>query len=183
MARGSSKSGKSGGSGTDEEGPALWKTYTQDIAPIRGKKHSKDAPAAKPPPVKTSQAKTVTPPVIKPVKQAVEKQPAQLDARTEQRLRKGQMPLDGTIDLHGMTQAEAHGKLNGFIKRAYAKKKRCLLVITGKGRTGEGVLRQKLPQWLAIPPFNEIVLKIYPAAIEHGGTGAWYVYLKRQRDY
>ncbi len=180
MARGS---GKSGDEDKDAEGPSLWKAYTKDIVPMPGKKTRDAAPAAK----KTPSGKTaghasfappVRPPAAKPDRQA-----PQLDARTNQRLRRGQVPIDGKIDLHGMTQAEAHEKLNGFIKRAYAKQKRCLLVITGKGKMGEGVLRQKLPLWLGMAPLKDIVLKIHPAIQEHGGGGAWYVYLKRQRDY
>jgi len=176
------KSGKSGGD-EDPEGPSLWKAYTNDIAPMRGKKSRKAVTVPekilpKKTAVRTASALPIVPPVAIPEKQA-----PQLDARTDQRLRRGQVPIDGKLDLHGMIQAEAHERLNDFIKRAYAKKKRCLLIITGKGKKGEGVLRQKLPQWLSVPPIKDVILKIYPAAAEHGGTGAWYVYLKRQRDY
>lgn len=182
MGRGSGKSGKSGTGERDADGAVLWKAYTRDISPLPGKKTIDDAPAAKKASVRRAQSTPSFPPAKMPGS-AVEKQAPQLDARTEQRLRRGQLPIEGTLDLHGMTQAEAHERLDGFIKRAYARKKRCLLVITGKGRSGEGVLRQRLPQWLALPPLREIVLKIQPAAPEHGGTGACYIYLKRQRDY
>ncbi len=182
MGRASGKGGKSGDGPADEEGPALWKSYTRDISPLPGKKASPAAPSAKKIFAKTAERAAALAP-SKPAKISVEKQAPQLDARTEQRLKRGQIAIEGTLDLHGMTQAEAHEKLNGFIKRAYGRKKRCLLVITGKGRMGEGVLRQKLPLWLSLPPMQDMVLKIHPAAAEHGGTGACYVYLKRQRDY
>ena len=182
MARASGKGGKSGAGKADTEGPDLWKAYTRDISPMPGKKIPGNAPAAKKAGAKPA-SQTAQAPIIPSVKPMPEKQAPQLDARTEQRLRRGQLPIDGTLDLHGLTQAGAHEKLDGFIKRAYARKKRCLLVITGKGRAGPGVLKQKLPQWLSMPPLQDIILKIYPAAQEHGGTGAWYVYLKRQRDY
>ncbi len=183
MGRGNGKSGKPGGGEADAEGPVLWKTYTRDIVPLPGKKIADNAPAAKKTSIKTRERSSVSAPAAAPLKPVAEKQAPQLDARTDQRLRRGQLPIDGTLDLHGMTQAEAHERLEGFVQRAYARKKRCLLIITGKGRSGPGVLRQKLPQWLSLPPLQGMVLKIYPAAAEHGGSGAWYVYLKRQRDY
>lgn len=115
-------------------------------------------------------------------------QPAQLDARTEARLRRGQMPIEGRIDLHGCTQDEAHRRLNAFLGRAHADGKRCVLVITGKGGSRStdgdspiGVLRSKLPLWITLPPLAPIVLKALPAALKDGGSGAWYIYLKRNR--
>jgi DNA-nicking Smr family endonuclease len=74
--------------------------------------------------------------------------------------------------------------LNEFVVNAQAGGKRCVLVITGKGLSrGVGVLRQKLPQWIAMPPLRGLVLKSYPAVQRDGGTGAWYLYLKRDRGY
>lgn len=100
------------------------------------------------------------------------------------------MPIEARLDLHGMTQEQAHTRLVDFITRAHAAGKRCILVITGKGlsrghgeETSTGVLRQKLPLWLSMPPLRSLVLKSYPAIQRDGGTGAWYLYLKRTRDY
>jgi DNA-nicking Smr family endonuclease len=184
MVRGSKKGGNSGMGGQDAEGPLLWKTYTRNIPPISGKKVPETSPSV----TVSSTKKPLTKSLITPVKPTASpkrpEQPAQLDGRLEQRLRSGQVPLEGTLDLHGMTQAEAHGRLNQYVVNAHGRGKRCLLIITGKGRgTGEGVLRQKLPQWMAMPPLKDIVLKILPAVQSHGGSGAWYVYLKRSRDY
>jgi DNA-nicking Smr family endonuclease len=180
MARGTGKKGKSGGSG-DEEGPGLWNAYVRDVVPMQGRGDLPgDLPAKTTRKTKARDNVSVPAPLPKPVREA-----PQLDARTGQRLRRGQVPIEGTLDLHGMTQQEAHLKLNDYIAKAYARKKRCMLVITGKGKSGEGagVLRQKFPQWMQMSPLREIVLKIQPAIQSHGGTGAWYVYLKRQRDY
>ena len=64
-------------------------------------------------------------------------------------------------------------------------------MITGKGnskKTSEawleqkpGILKQRLPQWLEMAPLNRLVLRHYPAQAEHGGGGAFYIYLKRER--
>lgn len=182
MARGAGKGGNSGKDTPDSEEIRLWEEYTRDIAPVKKKPsfQKEPRPAKETPPRKKEKAAPL--PAVKNTSH-VQHAPPQLDARLDQRLRRGQVPLDGTLDLHGMTQAEAHEKLNGYIVRAHGQGKRCLLVITGKGRGGEGVLKQNFPQWMAMPPLGNIVLKIVPAAQSHGGSGAWYVYLKRIRDY
>ncbi len=182
MARGQGKGGNSGKDKPDEEEIRLWEDYTRDIVPVRKRAvvRKEPAPAKKPP--APSKETAIKLPAPKAVSQ-VQREPAQLDARLDQRLRRGQVPLDGTLDLHGMTQQEAHERLGAYIASAHARRKRCLLVITGKGRGGEGILKQKFPQWMAMAPLKDIVLKIVPAIRSHGGSGAWYVYLKRTRDY
>lgn len=110
---------------------------------------------------------------------------AGIDRRTEEKLRRGQMPIDARLDLHGMTQAQAHKALQAFVDECRAMEKRVLLVITGKGGRneggGEGVLRKSLPQWLKEPDMAPKVLSFKPARPQHGGTGAFYVLLRRQR--
>ena len=108
---------------------------------------------------------------------------AGLDKRTAQRLKRGQLAIDGRIDLHGMTQAEAHGALTAYLERAQGPTRRCILVITGKGRVSEngGVLRVMAPRWLNAPANRARVLAIAPAQPKDGGAGALYVLLRRQR--
>lgn len=183
MARGAGKGGNSGNDKPDTEEIRLWEDYTRDILPVKKKpSHPKsDSAPAKKPAVRKKETAT---PSVAPVKAASQvQQPPQLDGKLDQRLRRGQVPLDGTLDLHGMTQEEAHRTLNAYILNAQGRGKRCLLIVTGKGRGGEGVLKQKFPQWMAMAPLGEIVLKIVPAIQSHGGSGAWYVYLKRVRGY
>lgn len=178
MGRGQGKGGKSGGGPEDDP---LWADYTSDITPI-DKKPAKTiiTPSEK---AVVKRVKASAPPLPAPVSKP-QQQPPQLDGRLEQRLKRGQVAIDGTLDLHGMTQEQAHTKLNGYITTAQARGKRCLLIITGKGRVSEaGVLKQKFPQWCAMAPLKDIILKILPAVQKDGGSGAWYVYLKRQRDY
>jgi DNA-nicking Smr family endonuclease len=119
-----------------------------------------------------------------------------LDKRSAQRLQRGKTEIDGRIDLHGMTQAEARSALTGFVTNGHRHDRRCLLVITGKGRRasegrdapgsdegrGEpGVLRRMVPRWLKEAPLAERVLAYSPAQPKHGGSGALYVLLKRRR--
>ena len=104
--------------------------------------------------------------------------------RTALRLKRGQLAIEGRIDLHGMTQDKAHRALEGFLTASQAAGKRCVLVITGKGLrpTGEtGVLRNLVPRWMNAPAIRGRVLGFSTAQPRDGGTGALYVLLKRKR--
>ena len=106
-----------------------------------------------------------------------------LDKRTAQRLRRGQLAIEARLDLHGLTQAEAHHALNGFLGNAQAAGKRSVLVITGKGRVdqGYGVLRRAVPHWLNLPHNRGRIIAVHDAQPRDGGSGALYVLLKKRR--
>ena len=84
------------------------------------------------------------------------------------------------LDLHGMTQDEARARLAAFLARAHAEGWRAVMVITGKGSRGDGVLRRYAPEWLAAPDLRHIVAGVAEAHRRHGGEGALYVALKRK---
>lgn len=105
-----------------------------------------------------------------------------VDRRTADRFRRGKMGIDGRIDLHGMTQEQAHGALHSFIESRYASGARCVLVITGKGARGEGILRRVVPRWLNDARLRPLILSFSHAQIPDGGEGALYVLLRRQRE-
>lgn len=116
--------------------------------------------------------------------------PLNMDRKTFGRLKRGKMVPEARLDLHGMTLDQAHPALAAFIMRAQAQGKRLVLVITGKGKSSDdggpipvrhGVLRHAVPQWLSVPPLAQAVLQISEAHLKHGGTGAYYVYLRRSR--
>jgi len=91
------------------------------------------------------------------------------------------MAIEARLDLHGMTQDEAHRALARFIARAQDDDRRAVLVITGKGGPGrEGVLRRAVPRWLAEPPCRARVLAVETAQPRDGGAGALYVLLRRR---
>lgn len=116
--------------------------------------------------------------------------PLNMDRKTYGRLQRGKLTPEARIDLHGMTMDRAHPALVRFILSAQASGKRLVLVITGKGRRSEddgpiptprGVLKHQVPQWLASPPLAHAVMQISPAHHRHGGSGAYYVYLRKSR--
>lgn len=115
--------------------------------------------------------------------------PLQMDAKTHGKMTKGKLTPEARIDLHGLTLSEAHPELIGFILNAQSAGMRLVLVITGKGKRGQdigpipqrmGVLRHQVPQWLRLPPLGAAVLQVSEAHLKHGGTGAYYVYLRRR---
>lgn len=117
-------------------------------------------------------------------------QPLNMSKREYARLKRGKMIPEARIDLHGMTVDQAHGSLVAFVMRAQAEGKRLVLVITGKGKkrddggpipVRQGVLRHNVPHWLSVPPLAQIVLQVKEAHARHGGGGAYYVYLRRNR--
>ena len=85
-----------------------------------------------------------------------------------------------TVDLHNLNQDRARAALTGFILRAHAEGERTVLVITGKGALGDGILRRRTPDWLAEPPLRAVVAGLSEAHVKHGGAGALYVALKRR---
>jgi DNA-nicking Smr family endonuclease len=108
--------------------------------------------------------------------------PENLDRRTWQRLQRGQYAISARLDLHGLSQSEAHDRLIGFIGAQHGRGARCVLVITGRGLRSGGVLRSQTPRWLSTPPLAEKVLAYAPARVGHGGEGALYVLLRRTRQ-
>lgn len=103
---------------------------------------------------------------------------APLAQRQDKKTRRGQVSIDGKIDLHGMTQAEAFDALQRTLIRSYNQNKKCILVVTGKGVRGRGVLRQNLPNWLEHGDIRPVIAEFSPAHLRHGGGGAWYVFLR-----
>jgi DNA-nicking Smr family endonuclease len=110
---------------------------------------------------------------------------ARIERRLKQKIARGGRPIDGRLDLHGHTQAEAHVALLRFLRRAQGRGDSIVLVITGKGVRGEGergVLKRQVPLWLRLAEFRDLVLGFDQAAIAHGGEGALYVRLRRKRE-
>jgi DNA-nicking Smr family endonuclease len=105
--------------------------------------------------------------------------PVLFDRRMERKLRAGDIIIEARLDMHGMTQKEAYAALTAFIAAQAKASARNLLVITGKGRGGDGVLKSSLAGWLENLPDAARILAVRPAAIKHGGAGAFYVILRR----
>lgn len=120
--------------------------------------------------------------------EALANQPIRMDHKTHRQMSRGKLRPEAKLDLHGMTLAEAGPELARFILSCHARGLRLVLVITGKGsRDGiegplpvrRGALRHQVPHWLHTAPLSHAVQQVAPAHLRHGGTGAYYVYLRR----
>jgi DNA-nicking Smr family endonuclease len=169
----------------------LWKGVTRSIAPLR-KRVQPEADEAERPAVTVPKARARTSPppatVPKAVPPKVAAPPlAALTRKTKKRIARGAHAIDGRLDLHGMTQAEAHDALFAFLRGKQARGGRMVLVITGKGARGSeegggrGVLKRMVPLWLGLPEFRGLIVGFENAAIGHGGEGALYVSLRKGR--
>lgn len=115
-----------------------------------------------------------------------------LDGNTQDRLNRGLIAPDATLDLHGMTQDRAHRTLIRFLANARERDNRLIVVVTGKGnprpadaaawtQSPHGVLKEMVPRWLAEPDLKALVARVQQAHVRHGGGGALYVYLRKSR--
>lgn len=129
-------------------------------------------------------------PSVRHVPHRVEKPSIAMDFKAYKKMKSGKLAPEARIDLHGLTLAQAHPRLIGFIQDSANRGRRLVLVITGKGRadpgdgpipTRLGVLRHQVPHWLHSMPLKPLILQINEASRKHGGQGAIYVYLRRTK--
>lgn len=175
----------------------LWATVARTVAPLRAEDMIVEPPA---PPVAEAPAEPVKSAglALKGGKagklgKAVPPPPPPLhpiERRTLTRVARGTIEIDGRIDLHGLTQLDAHDRLRGFLHDAQSRGSKLVIVITGKGKVGaddpfgmneRGVLRRRVPQWLAEPGLRNIVIGFEEAHRSHGGGGALYVRIRKKR--
>jgi DNA-nicking Smr family endonuclease len=152
---------------TSDEEQALFAKLVSDAKPLRAR-----ARVTFPPKV------TAGPKPVPPKPPTYVDRPAEpIGGHRAADLRRGRIEPEARIDLHGMTQDRAYRALIGFLVKAQRDDKRVALVITGKG----GVLRGMLPLWLGQADLRPLVSGLSEAHARHGGSGAFYVSLRRRR--
>lgn len=173
-----------------EEERELFETALGDAVPLKGA-----------PPRKRKAAKP-EPPAAPPLAQPPQHRPSShrtigIDGSTADRLRRGLIEPQARLDLHGLTERDAHRALVTFLRQAKSRKLRLVLIVTGKGGDAavrqttpapfdlgrdmrmRGVLRVMTPRWLQEPGFAELIADVREAHRRHGGAGALYVYLRK----
>jgi len=158
----------------------VWGMVAATVHPMSGRKAPSEAaipasgrdphetPARIPPPARGNR-----PPPMRPSLDLIE-------PNRRQRIAREREEIGARLDLHGLDQQRAQGVLEAFVRKAWDEGYRAVLVITGKGVQGDGVLKRRAPEWLAAPHLAQIVAGISNAARHHGGDGALYVALKRK---
>lgn len=173
----------------------LWAAVTATVRPAHGRgpaaPRSVPESVASPPPPPPEAAPAPPrfqgrlkpkgpPPRIKPAPAPDPLGPGRIEPNRRRRIARERDPLDRRLDLHGLGQDGARAALFDFLLRAQLDGVRAVLVITGKGLQGDGVLRRRAPEWLAEPGLRGVVAGVSLADRQHGGEGALYVALKRR---
>ena len=107
--------------------------------------------------------------------------PDGIEPGRKRRIARARDPIEARLDLHGMDQDRARAALHAFLRRAHDDGLRAVLVITGKGVEGDGILKRRAPDWLAEPTVRPFIAGVSPAERRHGGEGALYIALKRRK--
>jgi DNA-nicking Smr family endonuclease len=161
----------------------IWGMVASTVHPLPGRAASKAEPSdAIPPPVPAAAAARIAPPPPAPGAKRPKPRPDLdvIEPRRKHRIAKEREEIGARLDLHGLDQERARGVLERFLTQAWDNGFRAVLVITGKGVQGDGILKRRAPEWLAAPHLAHIVAGISDAARHHGGEGALYVALKRK---
>jgi len=178
------------------EDVALWAEMMEDVTPLPGHARpvapdvSEDSPQTLRPaklPKQPLRIRDPEPALVAPIIGSG------IDLNTRKSLERGQMAIEATLDLHGHNRDEGRSVMTAFLLSAYHEDKRCVLVITGKGRltkndekpwwdSARGVLKSSFNDWVREPPLDRVVLHTALARGKHGGGGAYYVLLRQKRD-
>ena len=110
-------------------------------------------------------------------------------------IKKGSFHVDKKIDFHGKSLLESEEQFNNTIIESYNSGQRCLLFVTGKGlfksknyeesykpKLYHGIIRASFIEWARSKKFSKYILSFEQASIEHGGDGAFYVYLRKNKN-
>lgn len=163
-----------------EEDIELWQRFTENVEPLEYSISDQTLKKQSPRPTKSLRSSGKKKPSPKSSEHSAKPRP-----------KKGTVSVEATLDLHGLTQDQSHQHINSFIRAAHFQRKRCVLIITGKGTKDSddklwweerGVLRVLVPQWLESSPNKERIQSYSPAHPKHGGQGALYVFLKHTKS-
>jgi DNA-nicking Smr family endonuclease len=177
----------------------LFESAMSDSAPLKksSRPRKKPAPALQPAPTLSHAPKKMK---EKPAPLTAIRHTVGIDGNTAERLRRGQVEPHARLDLHGMSERDAHRALVTFVRAARMRNLRLVLIVTGKGGDTKrkaaaesvfdlgldmrmrGVLRSLTPRWLREPALAEMVVDVREAHRRHGGSGALYVYLRKSGE-
>ena len=159
-----------------EEERRLWQQATSEVNPLPA------TPTVTPPPAPVIQRSgvPVSPPPL-PTRRVPQPEAA-IDPQLKRRLRRGALTPEARLDLHGLKEAAAFAQLTQFIEQCARADQRFVLIITGKGVKGQGRLRESFPRWLEVSPLSHLVQAYEHAQPRDGGTGAFYVKLRRLKE-
>ena len=102
-----------------------------------------------------------------------------LSKKSIRNFKKGNVSIENRLDLHGFNEVEARNLLEEFINQSAESGRRLILVVTGKGQKGEGVIKNNIVSWLNTKGLRNKILAVSYASNKHGGSGALYILLRK----
>ncbi len=110
-----------------------------------------------------------------------------LEKNILRKIQKGKLKVSASLDLHGNNISDSKKLVYNFVNYNFQNNKRILLIITGKGKRlfvedewkGTGILKTKIPIWLASLALSKKIVWFDHAPLNMGGEGAFVVYLKK----
>lgn len=183
--------------GLTAEEQAAWARLASSVDPLEGR--SKPLMPVAATPISEMKSRPPKPKPTQPVSKPAPSQPtprvarrigqSSLDSHWDRKLKAGSITPDYTLDLHDHYVDAAHTRLLDGVAQACSMDARLVLVITGRSRpvdaadraTKRGVIRAKLLDWLAASDHADAIAAIRKAHRRHGGEGALYIVLRRNR--
>jgi len=166
----------------NEDEVAFWERETKNVKQkVKSKIFIKE-PCVEKPTIKYSEYNFFSTMSDRAYNELVLNDHANIDHRTINNIKRSLYPIDSQIDLHGCNLENALRALELFVLQSWQKKYRMLLIITGKGH-GSNSIRDMMIKWLNYKNIRPYILRVSMASAKHGADGAFYVLLKRDREY
>ena len=159
----------------------LWREINRSTRKTPGMEELPVTPACVP--VNSPAQLAVRPEISAPAARPLKPKPplTPLSAR-EAKKRLNQSEIEARLDLHGYSRLDAYALVQAFVTRHYGLAHRHIVIIPGKGRAGEGILRTELPHWLNEPLMRRYIGAFFNAPERSGGAGVVHVMLKANQS-
>jgi DNA-nicking Smr family endonuclease len=165
----------------------LFSAAMAGVKPLDGRKPpQRAAPAKVAPPASAPKPIQVKRAPLMPAQPDLSPDDRSFDRDVARALSRGKLAPEATLDLHGMTLMAAERAVGDFLERAGTRDFRVVLIVTGKGLREEGGrlmggrIRSEFVGWLNRADNRARVRSVRPAHPHHGGSGAFYVLLRRR---
>lgn len=163
----------------------VWEDVVKGVKRLKTNRHVEEI-VPKEVELRRDKVTTVTFDVLKSGKNISKDDFSQMDGAFAKRFKREIYKVEATLDLHGVTEKAAFEIVCDFVKQAYNSEKRCILIVTGKGRddipfSGKGVLRKAVPEWLSHSEISPLILAFKNPSEAMGGAGALYILLRKKQ--
>lgn len=181
-------SGEAPERGTDDERRAFEEAM-REVVPLADEDRPETVPVRKAPPVRRSPEEIGEPVQFQleqwgePPNEHWEATAPGVGRQPLNRLRKGRVPIQRDLDLHGLDTETAREAVFDVLRQMWQRRERGLLIVHGRGLHSEAgpVLKSSLPGWLAAPPHGRRILGFLTAPPDLGGAGATLVLLRKRK--